>query len=134
MENVFIPTYVASYIAMITQNNLKSKNLTSSNIMWTYVSQFSHAGSHILVCYILLEHSYVCTHTHVATYGTNHPQLKQDTRVVFVSHACCFRGVEGCLATHACGHTRVHAQIVLHTRVPTRTRSVYTRALFASVT
>ena len=51
-----------------------------------------------------------------------------------MSHACCFRGVGGCLATHACEHMRVHAQIVLHTRVPTRTRSVYTRAFFASVT
>ena len=51
-----------------------------------------------------------------------------------MSHVCCFRGVGGCLATHTCGHTRVHAQIVLHTRVPARTRSVYMRALFASVT
>ena len=69
-------------------------------------------------------------------YGTNHPQLKQSmchTRVVFVSHICCFRGVGGCLATQACGYMHVHAQI-LHTRVTTHTQNVYTRVLFASVT
>ena len=72
------------------------------------------------------------------TYGTNYPQLKQTTRVtsmsyhtrvVFVSHTCCFCGMGGCLATHACGYTCVHAQIFLHTCVPTRTQSVYTQVL-----
>ena len=65
------------------------------------------------------------------TTETNHAC---DTRVVFVSHACYFCGVGGCLATHVCGYMCVHAQIVLNMHVPTCTQSVYTRVLFASVT
>ena len=45
-----------------------------------------------------------------------------------------WRGVGGCLATHACGYTRVHAHTILHMRVPVRTPIVYTRVFFASVT
>ena len=67
----------------------------------------------------------------LCTYGT---QLKQSTRVTCMSHACCFHDMGGYLATHACGNTCVHAQIVLHVHVPTCTRSVYMRVLFASVT
>ena len=46
--------------------------------------------------------------------GTNHPQLKQSTRVTHVLSACDFRGVGGCLAIHECGCTHVHAHKVLH--------------------
>ena len=61
-------------------------------------------------------------------------QITHDLNVVFVSHTCFFSDVGGCLATHTCGYTRAHAQIFLHTHVPTHTQSVYMRVLFASVT
>ena len=64
------------------------------------------------------------------------PTIKQstsDTRVVFVSHVCDFRGLGGCLAIHECGYTRIHAHKVLHTRLPTRTRSIYMRVLIVLV-
>ena len=38
-------------------------------------------------------------------YGTNHPQLKQRTRVLRVSHACAVRVTR--VAFYCCGFTRV---------------------------
>ena len=66
--------------------------------------------------------SYVAMYLHMVqiTHNLNKPHM---------SHACCFCGVGGCLATLAFGYTRVHAQTVLHMCVPTHTQSVYTWVL-----
>ena len=69
---------------------------------------------------------FVYTGTVQITHNLNKPRVSHacHTHVVFVSHVCSFRGVGGYLATHACGHTCVHAQIVLCMCVPTCTQSV----------
>ena len=75
---------------------------------------------------------YISTYVRIYAlmYGTNHPQLKQSTRVTRVPHACCLRVTRVCFSwrgmlfsytrvwVHACTRTRnfTHASAYTHTK------------------
>ena len=66
----------------------------------------------------------ICTYvrTYVATYGTNHPQLKQSTRVTRVPHVCCLRVTRVCFSWRGMlfSYTRVWVHMYTHTKFYTR--------------
>ena len=76
-----------------------------------------------------------------STYGTNHPQLKQATRVTRVSHACCLRVTRVLLSwrrrlfsyTRVWAHACTRTNSFTHTCAYTHTKCLHA-GTFASVT
>ena len=104
VHNTYVANITAGWKSWYIVQKILSRKLLYA------ISQITHICPH-----------YNCTCTYlynmpswpiVQTYGTNHPQLKQHTRVLCVSHSCAVHVTRVC---YAC-HTRCILLLRLHTR------------------